>query len=54
VYFLLDIIREFRQAILDDNVETYLTNFLKDYYVNDKEGIPQWVVNACKAGGIEL
>lgn len=54
VYFLLDIIREFRQSILDENTEEYLSNFLKKYYIHEEGGIPQWVKDACKAGGIEL
>ncbi|CAI2371271.1 unnamed protein product [Moneuplotes crassus] len=54
VYFLLDIIREFRQAILDENVEEYMTNFVTDYYITEKDGVPQWVKNALKAGGIDM
>lgn len=52
VYFLLDILREFRQAILDDKAEEYLRNFIPKYY--HKEEVPKWVKDACKAGGVEL
>jgi len=54
VYFLIDILRKFRQAVLDDNVEEYLTTFIKNYHSNDKEGVPKWVIDACEAGGIDV
>jgi queuine tRNA-ribosyltransferase catalytic subunit len=54
VYFLIDILREFRDAILNDCAEEYLTTFVSRYYKNSKEGIPQWVVNSLKEGGVDI
>jgi hypothetical protein len=51
---LLDILREFRQAIIDETAEEYLKQFINEYYSKEEEGVPAWVKDACKAGGIEL
>ena len=69
VYFLIDILREFRQAVIDGCAEEYMINFVTQYFINEKDGkislqtlkkliisigIPEWVIEACKAGGINI
>ena len=63
VYFLLDICREFRQSIIDDWADTYLKNFITEFYSKpsksseepkEEDKIPQWVIDALKAGGINF
>ena len=43
-------LRDLRQAIVEDRAETFAVKFFNDYYRD--EGVPQWIKNALNHCGI--
>ena len=48
IHFLIQNLRELRQAIIDETVETFASQFFENYFKYDKEGVPQWIRDALK------
>jgi len=45
--------RDLRTSILEERLPQFVNQFVKDYYKHEK-GVPEWVVEALKHGGIEI
>jgi len=56
VYYLLKLMKSFRQSIIDNKVQEFVENFLsKQFYKKDKITMyPMWVYNALKAAGVDI
>lgn len=53
VWYQLNLMREVRQSIIEDNFPTFVRQFFFDLY-NDKSKYPRWAVDALKRVGIDL
>ncbi|KAL4444470.1 hypothetical protein ABPG74_016763 [Tetrahymena malaccensis] len=53
LYFLLNLMKQFRQSILDDRMEEFVNEFFKNYFSHEKQ-IPQWIQDAMVAAKINL
>ena len=40
--------------MIEDRAETYARNFFTNYFKNEEQGVPKWVVNALNECGIAL
>ncbi len=38
--------------MLEDRAEAFAKDFFRNYYKNEKEGVPQWIMSALKECGI--
>ena len=54
IHFLIHSLRGLRQSVIDGNVEAYAIDFFKNYYRDDKDGVPKWIKNALKTSGINM
>lgn len=43
IHFLIQNLRELREAILEDRAESFALEFFRNYYKNDKDGVPKWI-----------
>ena len=52
VHFLIHMLRDLRQAVLDGTAEDFSKKFLNDYF--KAEGIPEWINEAMEYAGVQL
>lgn len=53
VYYQLNLMRQVREAILEDRYPSFLKDFFAALY-DDKRKYPQWAVNALQGVGVDL
>ena len=53
VYYLLELMANLRKAIIEDKVNSFAQNFVKNQYYR-KEKYPNWVYNALKEAGVNV
>jgi len=46
IHFLIHMLRDLRDAVLEERVEEFASNFFTEYFKNEKDGIPKWIKNA--------
>jgi queuine tRNA-ribosyltransferase len=51
---MLNMMKNIRQAILDDQYPTYLRKFFSNIYGGDKTKFPEWAVGALRGVGVDL
>ncbi|KAJ5860739.1 uncharacterized protein N7529_008049 [Penicillium soppii] len=54
VHYMLNMMKNIRQAILDDQYPTYLRKFFSNIYGGDKTKFPEWAVGALRGVGVDL
>ena len=54
IHFLIQMLRDLSQAVLEDRAEQFAIEFFTNYFKNDKDGVPTWIKNALKECGITL
>lgn len=54
ITYMMQLVREMRQAILENRYPDYCRSFVKNHYPDGAEAVPKWVVEALSAAGIEL
>lgn len=54
VHYMLNMMKNIRQAILDDQYPAFLRKFFSDIYGGDKTKFPAWAVGALKGVGVDL
>lgn len=54
VWYQLQLMRDVRQAIIDDVYPAFLRKFFGDLYAYEKEKYPTWAVGALKGVGVDL
>jgi hypothetical protein len=42
------LLRGLRQAVLDGNAEQFSKDFFINYYRDEKDGVPKWIISALK------
>lgn len=53
VHYQLSLMRDIRQAILQDQYPAFLRRFFADFY-GSRERAPQWAVDALRGVGVDL
>jgi queuine/archaeosine tRNA-ribosyltransferase len=53
VHYQLNLMKNVRQAILDDRYPDFLRGFFSKLY-DDKNKYPEWAVNALRGVGVDL
>ena len=53
VYYLLDLMSKLRNAIIDERVDIFIEDFIKNQYYN-KERYPNWVYEALNTAGVKV
>ena len=53
VWYQLQLMREIRQAIIEDRFPAYIREFFAGLY-EDKTQYPEWAVDALKVVGVDL
>ncbi len=54
VWYLLHLMKEARQAILDDRYPDFLRDFFRRLYTENGKGVERWAVDALKGVGVDL
>ncbi|CAG8108089.1 unnamed protein product [Penicillium salamii] len=54
VHYMLNMMKNIRQAILDDQYPAFLRKFFSDIYGGDKTKFPAWAVGALRGVGVDL
>lgn len=54
VHHLLDLMRQAREAIMNERYPAFLTEYFSNLYGGEKEKYPQWAVDALRGVGIDL
>ena len=54
MFYLLDLMRRAREAIVDDRYPEFVKGYFKKLYHGDAEKYPGWAVDALRGAGIEL
>lgn len=54
VWYQLSLMRQVRNAIIEDRYPAFLKQFFSDLYAGDKEKFPTWAVEALKGVGVNL
>jgi queuine/archaeosine tRNA-ribosyltransferase len=54
VFFLLDLMRRAREAILVDEYPAFLKGYFDKMYAGEKEKFPSWAVEALLGVGVNL
>ena len=54
VHYLLDLMNQVREAIIEDRYPQFLKDYFGRLYGNDREKYPAWAVNALKGVGVNL
>lgn len=54
VYYQLNLMRQARKAILNDEYPQFVKQFFWDWYNGDESKYPQWAKDALKTVNIEL
>lgn len=54
VYYLLDLMRRARQAIVDGRYPAFVQDYFSTLYAGEKEKYPVWAIDALKGVGIDL
>lgn len=54
VYYQLNLMRQIREAILEDRYPQFLKDFFSKLYSGEKEKYPAWAVDALKGVGVDL
>ena len=54
VYFLFNLMKRIREAIINGKVNEFVEDFISKEYNNNMEGIPDWVVNTLTKAGCDM
>jgi queuine tRNA-ribosyltransferase len=54
VWYQLQLMRDVRQAIIEDRYPAFLKQFFRDQYDGDKTKYPEWAVGALKGVGVDI
>lgn len=54
VYYQLNLMREVREAIIEDRFPAYIRRFFGDLYADKKEDYPAWAVEALRMVNVDL
>ena len=54
VYFLFNLMERIREAIINGKVNEFVEDFINKEYKNNKEGVPDWVVNTLTKAGCDM
>lgn len=54
VHYLLNMMREVRNAIIEDRYPAFLKAFFAKLYHNDTSKFPNWAVDALRGVGVDL
>lgn len=54
IWYLLDLMRRARQAILEDRFPGFLRDFFTRLYTDNGKGVERWAVDALKGVGVDL
>jgi queuine tRNA-ribosyltransferase len=54
VHFMLTMMGNIRQAIMEDKYPEYLCKFFSNIYEGDKSKYPEWAVSALRGVGVDL
>jgi len=54
VYYQLNLMREAREAIVQDRYPQFVKDFFGDLYNREKDKYPVWAVDALKSVGVDL
>lgn len=54
VYYLLNLMKKIREAIINGKVNEFIEDFLNKQYKDSKDGIPDWVVNTLTKAGCDM
>jgi len=54
VHYLLALMRSIRAAIIENRYPTFLRDFFRTLYPDDKNKIPRWAVTALRGVGVDL
>ena len=54
VFYLLDMMRKAREAIVDDCYPAFVRDYFQTLYNGDEEKYPSWAVDALRGAGIDL
>ena len=54
VYYLLNLMKKLREAILNSKVNEFVEDFIKKQYKDSTDGVPDWVVNSLTKAGCDM
>ena len=54
VHYMLSLMKQVRNAIIDDRYPEFLRNYFRRLYGGDSSKIPQWAVTALRNVGVDL
>ena len=54
VHFLLDLMRQIRESIIEDRFPRFLKMYFSKLYAGDKDKYPTWAVDALRGVGVDL
>ena len=54
VYYLLNLMKKIREAIINKKVNEFVEDFIKKQYKNSTDGVPDWVVNSLTKAGCDM
>ena len=53
-HYMMNLMREIREAIVEDRYPEFLGNFFSTLYSGEKERYPGWAVTALRGVGVDL
>ena len=54
VYYLLNLMKKIREAIINKKVNEFVEDFIKKQYKDSTDGVPDWVVNSLTKAGCDM
>jgi queuine tRNA-ribosyltransferase len=54
VWYQLELMRQVRQAIVEDRFPAFVRQFFSDLYAGEKARYPEWAVDALRRVGVDL
>ena len=54
IHYLIQTLRELRQAIIEEKTEDFATDFFRNYFRDEEKGVPVWIQNALKHCDIQI